>query len=323
MPTNFPELTFTCQNVLSLNISSTNSKTDLKILAITRGSPDVVFLSDTRLNSRKQNAATHDLLKKFRLKGYNFIHNSKTSSRGVAVLIKKTISWELHRKIEDPGDNYLILSATINSYRFTLGAVYGPNQNDLQFYDSLERDILALDNQTVVLGGDWNATWSSVPVPNNPDVINMQAIPSKQRSEKILQMSRRLSLTDPFRFLYPNKTEFTYVPNAAANRNRSRLGFFLISENIIDSCKNVNIPHNLTSKTFDHKPVELIFRKVKKEKVQKIKDSILRDPLLYAVIKAYTIDCYNNHALFTEYFTINTKTSVEKNRGYFARDKQY
>ncbi len=57
----------------------------------------------------------------------------------MAVLIKKTISWELHRKIEDPGDNYLILSATFNSYRLTLGAVYGPNQNDLQFYDSLER----------------------------------------------------------------------------------------------------------------------------------------------------------------------------------------
>ncbi len=168
VPIKFPEITIAAQNVLSLNISSKNSKTDLKILALTKGDNDIIILCDTRLNSRKQSAATHDLMKKFRLKGYSFIHNSKTSSRGVALLIKKSVSWELHRKIEDPGDNYLIVSITINNFKFTLGAVYGPNQNDLQFYDALERDILALDNQSVILGGDWNATWSSVPVPNNP-----------------------------------------------------------------------------------------------------------------------------------------------------------
>jgi hypothetical protein len=59
---------------------------------------------------------------------------------------------------------------------------------------------------------------------------------------------------------------------------------------------------------------------VKKEKIQKIKDSILKDPLLYAVIKAYTIDCYNNHALFTEYFTINTKTSVSRKIGVILQE---
>jgi exonuclease III len=313
-------LSFICQNVLSLNISSKNSKTDLKILALTRGDHDIVFLSDTRLNSNKQSSATHDLVKKLHLRGYNFIHNSKTSSRRVAVLIKKTLSWEIHRKIEDLGDNYLIMSITINGYRLTLGAVYGPNQNDLAFFDSLERDILAMNNESVIVSGDWNATWSPVPVPNNPDVINMQSIPSKQRSEKILQLARRLTLTDPFRFLYPNKSKFTYVPNAVANRNRSRIDFFLISENIISFCKNVTIPHSLTSKTFDHKPVEISFRKPLKNKVQKIKDTILKDQLLFAVIKAHTIDCYNNHAMLNDFFTINTRTSVSRKIGVILQE---
>jgi exonuclease III len=320
VPVKFPEITIASQNVLSLNVSSKNSKTDLKILALTKGDSDIIILCDTRLNSRKQSAATHDLIKKFRLKGYSFIHNSKTSSRGVALLIKKSVSWEIHRKIEDPGDNYLIVSITVNNFKFTLGAVYGPNQNDLQFYDALERDILALDNQSVILGGDWNATWSSVPVPNNPDVINMQSIPSKQRSEKILNMARHLSLTDPYRFLYPNKTEFTYVPNAAANKNRSRLDFFLISENIIDYCKNVNIPHNLTSKTFDHKPVEICFRKGQKCKPQKIKDTVVGDPLLFATLRASTIDCYNNHASLNEFFTLNTRNSVSRKIGVILQE---
>jgi hypothetical protein len=59
----FPELSFSCQNVLSLNVSTRNSKTDLKILAVTKKNCDIILLSDTRLNSDKQVAALHDLTK--------------------------------------------------------------------------------------------------------------------------------------------------------------------------------------------------------------------------------------------------------------------
>ncbi len=108
---------------MSLNISTKNTKTDLKILAITKQNSDIILLSDTRLNTNKQSSATHDLQKKFRLKGYDFIHNSKTASRGVAILLKRTIKWEIHGKREDRGDNFLILDLTILEKRFTLAAV--------------------------------------------------------------------------------------------------------------------------------------------------------------------------------------------------------
>ena len=249
----FPKLSFSCQNVLSLNISTKSSKTDLKIHAVTKSNHDVVILCDTRLNSLKQKAAVHDLSKKFRLKGYDFIHNSKSNSRGVAILIKKNLTWAIERKIECQGDNYLVVSITISNKKFTLGAIYGPNHNDPLFFENLQRDVRLLNNEAIILAGDWNATWDSSPVASNIDVINIQNIPSKFRSEKIFQMARNLSITDPFRFLYPQRKEFTYVPNIAANRNRSRLDFFLISENIIGECRTVTIPPHLSSKTFDHK----------------------------------------------------------------------
>jgi exonuclease III len=141
-----------------------------------------------------------------------------------------------------------------------------------------------MNNGSVIVGGDWNPTWSPSPVADNLNVINMQNIPSKQRSEKIVNMARNLSMTDPYRFLYPHRREFTYVPNIAANKNRSRLDFFPISENIVDNCKNVFIPHNLTSKTVDHKAVEISFKNPQKNIQQKIKDSILSDPLLFTVM---------------------------------------
>ncbi len=110
VPVKFPEITIASQNVLSLNVSSKNSKTDLKILALTKGDSDIIILCDTRLNSRKQSAATHDLMKKFRLKGYSFIHNSKTSSRGVALLIKNQFHGKFIEKLRTQGTTISLLA---------------------------------------------------------------------------------------------------------------------------------------------------------------------------------------------------------------------
>jgi exonuclease III len=226
----FPELSFSCQNVLSLNVSTRNSKTDLKILAVTKKNCDVILLSDTRLNTDKQTAALHDLTKKFLHKGYNFIHNSKSASRGVAILIKKSLTWSIHRKICDIGDNFLVLDITISGKKFTLAAIYGPNNDDMLFYDNLLEAVRSVGNTSIVAGGDWNTTWDSSPVHNNIDVINMNNIPSKRRSEKINAIARNLSLTDPYRYLFPTRKEFTFVPNIAGNRNRSRLDFWIFGK---------------------------------------------------------------------------------------------
>ena len=149
-------------------------------MALTKSSSDVVIMSDTRLNTLKQHAALHDLTKKFQSKGYELFHNSKSSSRGVGILLKKSLKWEIHGSLLDFDDNYLILDLTILGKRITLAAVYGPNNDNMDFFNSLERDILALGNDTVIAGGDWNATWDASPVANNIDTLNMQNIPSKR-----------------------------------------------------------------------------------------------------------------------------------------------
>ena len=308
-------MNFASQNVLSLNISSKNCKTDQKILAITKNNNDVILLSDTRLNSTKQNASTHDLTKKFLLKGYVLFHNSKSASRGVCILIKNDLSYTVHNEYRDFNDNYLILDLTINSKRFTLGAVYGPNEDDMDFYNNLERDIAALNNRCIIVSGDWNATWDPSPVLHNIDTINMRNIPSKRRSERINALARNLSLTDPYRFHHPEKREFTFVPNIAGNKNRSRIDFFLISENILGDCKSVSIPHHLSSKMFDHKSLSLNFKHFHNQNTQKVKDSILKDQLLAKVMKVYTFDCYNNHATLTDLHNENAKNDISLKLG--------
>jgi exonuclease III len=143
---------------------------------------------------------------------------------------------------------------SIDGFRFTIGSAYGPNRDEVEFFDNLKLDILNLrmNSNPIVLGGDWNATWDSNPTPVNIDVINMANIPSRRR------------------FFNPEKREFTFIPNILNNLNRSRLDFFLISENIVNDCKSSTIPHSLSSKLLDHKPITLSFKSELKGNLQKI-----------------------------------------------------
>jgi hypothetical protein len=88
----------------------------------------------------------------------------------------------------------------------------------------------------------------------------------------------------------------------------------------VHNCKNVLIPHNLASKTFDHKNVEITFQNSCKKNIQKIKDTILKDPLLEFTMKAYTFDCYNNHARFSETYTPLSKVSISRKIGIILNE---
>jgi hypothetical protein len=80
------------QNVQSLNISSLCKKTSKQIFSVTREKDEIILLSDIRLNSNKQVAATMDIGKRFGFRGYNFIHNSTINSRGALFTIP-TKTW--------------------------------------------------------------------------------------------------------------------------------------------------------------------------------------------------------------------------------------
>ncbi len=102
----------------------------------------------------------------------------------------------------------------------------------------------AFSNQLIIIGGDWNTTVDSRPVNSNIDTINMADIPSKCRSKWLDNLCTRLGLSDPYRHFYPDRREFTYIPNAAANQNRSRLDFFLVTHDVLLSAKKNTYLHS-------------------------------------------------------------------------------
>lgn len=84
----------------------------------------------------------------------------------------------------------------------------------------------------------------------------MANIPSSFRSQKLAAICEKHRLTDPFRALFPNRRDFSYVPRTGRN-NRSRLDFFITRENLIQNISSVHISEGLATKLFDHKSVTL------------------------------------------------------------------
>jgi hypothetical protein len=137
-----------------------------------------------------------------------------------------------------------------------------------------------------VLGGDWNATYSCLPLASNPDVMNMQALPNIANSRKIKEMCNNVGLSDPFRVLYPKKIDFSFAPWGNIRKNRSRLDFFLISNNVIPLVSECCIKQSVQSRLFDHKAITIDFSNKKTLSSRpNISNRILNDPDLDVIVE--------------------------------------
>ncbi len=192
-----------------------------------------------------------------------------------------------------------------------IGSIYGPNDNDLTFYNNLKNSINDLNlnlRRPVIIGGDWNATFDLSNPTANLDILNMRNIPSRLRSEKIHEICTEFDLTDPFRTLYPFRKDFTYLPAAELRENRSRLDFFLVSSYVIPKCKKCDISPGLESTLFDHKAIYLTFKQKVSPQNFPVKNSILQDLEVNSLVKISVTECYIQHLEIN-----NTFTNMQKN----------
>jgi hypothetical protein len=108
-------------------------------------------------------------------------------------------------------------------------------------------------------------------------------------------MSENLNLVDAYRVLYPNNREFTYIPNAAANINRSRIDFFLISEGLAVQKFNAGVSNRLVSKSFDHKLITLEFGIVMPKIFNKIDDGLINNVETDITVRSTVFESYLVH----------------------------
>jgi exonuclease III len=294
-------ITLSCINCNSLNVSSSGKFNQyLKIYGITKLRTDIIFLSDIRICGKNRVSFANEIQKTLTYNpygSYKMYYNSSQNKRGVGILIKNTLNIAVSRQIADPDENFLLLDVDLAGSKYTLGSVYGPNNTNENFFDRLLNECRNLNNEKIVLAGDWNSTYSMDPVNNNIDCFKMGMAPNLRHSRLIRNICEELDLSDPYRQLYPNKKDFTYIPRATGATNRSRIDFFIVSNSLLENNFECNIMPNLQNKMFDHKACILDFspKRVKNRRVntmidQKfLKDDIIDDLVFSAVAEAFAV----------------------------------
>ena len=213
-------LSFATQNCNSLNVTSTLRNIQTKITSIMQLDKDILLLSDIRLGEK----AT--MIKRLFSCKYNMFHNSSSNKRGVAILIRNNVNLSDENFFRDADENILIIKGLFNGIELIVGAVYGPNNDNKRFFDTLGNYLRTNNNCSVIIGGDWNCTVSNLPAHVNPDIFDMQQIPSVNRTDWLNDVIDNCNLIDPFRLCNGNENDYSYIPFGENRKNRSRINFF-------------------------------------------------------------------------------------------------
>ena len=182
---------------------------------------------------------------------------SRQNKRGVAILVSCNLDFNPIEQYTDVEDNYIIIDCTINGVKLALRSVYGPNNSNKLFYARIKNILLHI-RSPALLGGDWNTVWDNSDAAFNIDVQNMVKTPNTSNGNALRLMCDELSLTEPFRFKYPDKVQFTYKPFGTRKPNQARLDFFLMSTSLLHNLIDTQIDNSVPNSLFDHKPVRIL-----------------------------------------------------------------
>jgi exonuclease III len=311
------EISISTINCNSLNMSnSAKWNQTLKICGITKLKSDIIFLSDTRVSNKNLISSGDDLRRNFLNNPYgkyDFFFNSTKNKRGTGILIKKNLTYNILEQRASEDENSLLLRLRLKNSEVVLVSIYGPNSNDELFFNRLHDWVSDFQHLPIILGGDWNATYCNRNINENIDCFNMIRPPNLLHSNKIAEMCENFNLLDPYRTLFPEAKDFTYVPRNVDRTNKSRIDFFLVSDQIFDIVKDCFIAESLQNKLFDHRAVTL---KLNRQKVAKtlrptiskkeLDDDIMPFVVHAAVAETYLIHCAEDNFEQNRQLLINT-----------------
>lgn len=206
----------------------------------------VVYLQETQLTS------TEILRLRRRWQGQVITASFSSHSREVAILIHKSVPFQVTDINADIGGRYIIIQGTLLGEQLNLINVYGPNIDDQLFYNNLFLNISSLRGN-IIMGGDFNCTLN--PLVDRSSGIDASHI---QTRRVISQFMTDMSRCDIWRVLNPDKKEFSCY--SSTYHTYSRIDYFLISKNLMPNVKNCTYGSIVIS---DHAPLTLDYIAVK------------------------------------------------------------
>ena len=269
-------LSFIIQNMNTLNLSTAKKDGSVSIFnekmeALLNNGADITLMSDIRAKSSSFKII-QDYIRCNSKGNFKIIVNSDSAKRGVAILYKASLDIYIDNIFKSECRNILLVNTLLNGYPITLGAIYGPKDSDDEFFfTTLQEKISSFSKGCFIIGGDMNSIISNNQptlsylgqhnsrlkyTGHNIEITNMRNIPNPKHTEQIIDGIAEGFWVEPFRTLNGRRREYSYIPFASQNMARSRIDFYLCSQNILSIISEVKyLP--LPSDHFDHKPVRL------------------------------------------------------------------
>jgi len=253
--------------IISWNVNSVRARIDNILSYIKDSNPDILFLQEIKTQE------INFPFEAFKNIGYPSYVFGQKSYNGVAFLSKSKIDNSNNNFIKDKLKQSRIISGNIfiKKKKIKLINIYVPNGNPIDtekyeykkdwldsFVKAVKKELLT--NSNIIISGDFNV------IPEEIDVYDA----TRYENDALFKLEIRkkyrelinLGFNDIYRYFNKLKQEFTFWDYFAGSWQKNygmRIDHFLVSNNLMDNVKSININKKPRSKTkpSDHTPIEL------------------------------------------------------------------
>ncbi len=253
--------------IISWNVNSVRARIENILSYIKESNPDILFLQE--IKTQNENFPS-DSFKEY---GYNSYVFGQKSYNGVAFLSRFKIVNVSNNFIKDKLKQSRIITGEIllNTKKTKLINVYVPNGNPVDtekyeykknwlttFIKKIKKELTG--NINLIISGDFNI------IPEKIDVYDYKRYENdalfKLEIRKKYRELVNLGFSDIYRYFNKSKQEYTYWDYFAGSWQKNyglRIDHFLVSNNLLENVKSININKRPRSKTkpSDHTPIEL------------------------------------------------------------------
>tara|TARA_Y100000590_G_scaffold190221_1_gene216497 strand:- start:2339 stop:3115 length:777 start_codon:yes stop_codon:yes gene_type:complete len=250
------------------NVNSIRARIDNIKIYLKNSSPDIALLQEIKTEEHNY---PFDELKKL---GYISYVNGQKSYNGVSILSKKKLK-NINTKL--PGDKIKqsrLISAKIKiaNKDVEIINVYVPNGNPINtdkysykinwinlFINEIEKKLK--NDELLIVAGDFNIIPEEIDVYDSKKYLNDALF--KLEIRKKYRTLVNLGLQDVFRHFNTDEGHYTfwdYMRGSWQKNNGLRIDHVLVSNNLIDLIKKIEIKKNIRNqkKPSDHVPVEFV-----------------------------------------------------------------
>ena len=253
--------------IASWNVNSVRARI-LNILDYLKSSaPDILMIQE--IKTEEKNFPFED----FKNAGYNSYVFGQKSYNGVAFISKNNINKiDIKFCVDENKQSRVIVGDIKNkSTEIKLINVYIPNGNPVNtekyqykknWFNLFNKKIkkTLIENKNIIIGGDFNV------IPDKIDAYDYK----KYENDALFKLEIRkkffelinLGFHDIYRYFNKNKQEYTFWDYMAGSWHKNhglRIDHFLVSNNLLDKIKSININKKPRSKLkpSDHTPIEI------------------------------------------------------------------